>query len=583
MGKLIEYKVNGDTYVVFGEYAGVDAEVFEPAELDYVLRNGSQMESFGETWAGVSRDESDVLGRAIAAYVNDDSSIEVVEVCDQIRDFKARIQSYSHEVDGWKVPDVVVNSLGDKAELIAISKTGAYYVNEESNVFIATRNDSSLATNYEAFFESALMEDFEKDQLLFMTDVLRENLQEMAKDGSYENQEPHNEQRESAWKHVIIGLNDMKQYRDSYEVQMLDYAIAWLENPKELSAVPADRFNEVYETLKQIKEEIRPAREKYKREFGYGDASVMQEYFPLDYAIDELVEKYRFYQTEILDIQYCDNAVEDFDVISYRQGSRKGYQLIENERVSQYMEEYDGADSKEMLTKLLAQEELDLTDLYILPYYSEISPAMLKFYDDIKDSEPGEKYYTDDDIRKCFGEDQSPKQIYDELMADIELYPHIGASLDIYTLGGGNFEVKFFDDFRTCIADSLDGERYQKMVPIRGDASGEEMFRQIEHALDIVAERDTQLIPNGGEVERTLKEALKDFENLSGQEVLISLKHEAEATGKRKNSVVLYGTMKYETQKDRQAAYKWVKKWLNKSAKELDHELSKLQAKNKGR
>ncbi len=71
MSKLIELKVNGDTYEVFGEYNEVD-EVFEPSQLDYVLQNGNRMESFGETWAGAVMNEGDVLGMAISAYVNDD-------------------------------------------------------------------------------------------------------------------------------------------------------------------------------------------------------------------------------------------------------------------------------------------------------------------------------------------------------------------------------------------------------------------------------------------------------------------------------------------------------------------------------
>lgn len=48
MSKLIELKVNGYIYEVFGEYNEAD-EVFEPSQLDYVLQNGNRMESFSET------------------------------------------------------------------------------------------------------------------------------------------------------------------------------------------------------------------------------------------------------------------------------------------------------------------------------------------------------------------------------------------------------------------------------------------------------------------------------------------------------------------------------------------------------
>ena len=120
------------------------------------------------------------------------------------------------------------------------------------------------------------------------------------------------------------------------------------------------------------------------------------------------------------------------------------------------------------------------------------------------------------------------------------------------------------------------------MSPIRGDIPGEEIFGQIENALDAVAGRDSHGIPRGGEADRELREVLRNFENFSGQEALVSLKHEAEAKDVRKGSTVLHGALKYETQKDRKDAYKWVKDWMDASVNELNRELHKMQEKEKG-
>lgn len=109
-----------------------------------------------------------------------------------------------------------------------------------------------------------------------------------------------------------------------------------------------------------------------------------------------------------------------------------------------------------------------------------------------------------------------------------------------------------------------------------GNIPGEEIFSRIESALDAAMGRD--ITASGyGKAKPTVKEILRYYDDLQPQDVLISLKREAETTGTRKGATVLYGTMKYETQKDRKEAYKWAKKWMNKSAKELDHEVCKVQ------
>ena len=212
---------------------------------------------------------------------------------------------------------------------------------------------------------------------------------------------------------------------------------------------------------------------------------------------------------------------------------------------------------------------------------------MLALYDEVKELNPAEFFCIEQeltDIAKSSKslKGQSAQDIIAQIEADMLLYPNLRESIEIDPYDTETCCVNFLKEFRTCIADDYDGGRYKKMAPIHGDVPGEKIFGQIEKALDVVAERDTHTIPNGGEVDRTLKEALSDFESLSGQEVLVSLKREAEATDVRKGSTVLHGTMKFETQKDRKEAYKWTKKWLNKPAKALLQEIHKMQKKDKG-
>ena len=399
-------------------------------------------------------------------------------------------------------------------------------------------------------------------------------------------------------KETIKGLKEMKVKYDLLQsepeignegerAEAIGKAIEWFENPKSMASIPEYRFNEVYDTLKMMKVEAGEKRDRYLK-VGHMDAPIMDEYFPLNCAVDKLPGDYHYHQTVIQDVLYPDDDDEYRAAISYRQGNIQGSQLIEKDSLSYYRKEEFGYEmsNKDIINELLRREGLELTDLSLLPYYSEVSPAMLKFYDDIRGKEPMEAFYTEDEVRKlCCSEDgvhKSPKDVCEELKADIELYPFIRNSIDIDPLNNGSFDVKFLDDFRTCISDSLDGSRNEKMSPIRGDIPGEEIFGQIEKALDAAAGRDPHGIPRGGEADRELREVLRNFENFSGQEALVSLKHEAEAKDVRKGSTVLHGALKYETQKDRKDAYKWVKDWMDASVNELNRELHKMQEKGKG-
>ena len=99
------------------------------------------------------------------------------------------------------------------------------------------------------------------------------------------------------------------------------------------------------------------------------------------------------------------------------------------------------------------------------------------------------------------------------------------------------------------------------------------LIKQIKYAL--------KKVENEVGEDLDFKEAITHCSGISPHDVLLSLKHEAESTRVRRGNTVLFGTMKYETQKDRKDAYKWAKSWMNKSAKRLNYEIYKKQEKDK--
>ena len=589
MKKLMEFEIKDDVYEVYGDYQPDYSTVFEPDVIGSVLMNGDKMQSFGKTWTDVVLDEKDFLGMAIAAYVNEDTNVHFTEVCEEIESFKDNVQTYTHEVNGRKIPNTVVTHMGDALDLVALSETGGYYAN--GTLSVATRTDGSIATDVEAFVENALEEDYEQGKMIYMSKEVKEYLQELV--GEYHQEYVGDRQGEWDMEQVIEGLKDMHIKYDLLQsepeignegkrAEAIGKAIKWLENPKAMAFVPENDFNAVYDTLKVMKAEVGEKRDKYLK-IGYEDAPIIQEdYLPLDYAVNKLAGNYHYYQTEILDLKTSKYPSEpECGVVHFRQGNLSGYELIP-------MEILEGGYLKdeEAVAKLVQTGEFELPDLYALPHYSDISPALLALYDEVKELNPAEFFCIEQeltDIAKSSKslKGQSAQDIIAQIEADMLLYPNLRESIEIDPYDTETCCVNFLKEFRTCIADDYDGGRYKKMAPIHGDVPGEKIFGQIEKALDVVAERDTHTIPNGGEVDRTLKEALSDFESLSGQEVLVSLKHEAEVKDVRKGSMVLHGTMKFETQKDRQEAYKWAKKWLNKPAKELVQEIHKMQEKGK--
>ena len=171
--KLVEIKVANDTYVVNGDMIGQlsvdDIDVFDNVE---VFKNNEIETQFGETFSGNVIDSYDLLFAIIAAYFNDDTTIEYVYICDEIKALKDNNQTFTYKVGDRQIPDYVLSPSGNLHIINAITVDAK----EQGNVFytmldkladgrvfrsadsvVMTRLDGSVATDVEFFMTNALI------------------------------------------------------------------------------------------------------------------------------------------------------------------------------------------------------------------------------------------------------------------------------------------------------------------------------------------------------------------------------------------------------------------------------------------
>jgi len=282
---------------------------------------------------------------------------------------------------------------------------------------------------------------------------------------------------------------------------------------------------------------------------------------------------------EVVDGKEITNVIineADF-VVEYNQdGLRSGMAVIPMDCFGGY--EGDKTENKAIVQDMVKDGTLELPDLFERPHYSDISPALLYFYDEVCKREADDQYYFLEFELEALPEKdkrfqgKTPQDILDEIEADMILYPSLANYIEIYT--DGDKDIEFSDTFRESIAESCPKNRDRKHLPVHNDIPGEVIFQEVECAL--------KKVENEVGEDLDFKEAITHCSGISPHDVLLSLKHEAESTRVRRGNTVLFGTMKYETQKDRKDAYKWAKSWMNKSAKRLNYEIYKKQEKDKG-
>lgn len=268
---------------------------------------------------------------------------------------------------------------------------------------------------------------------------------------------------------------------------------------------------------------------------------------------------------------YCEFMVE------YSQdGHRTGKALIPIDYLDTY--EGDKTEDKAIVLDMLRDGTLTLPNLMERPHYSEVSPALLYLYDELHGFHDDviftEKHLADITEKEKKFQGMTPQDFLDQIEADMILYPSLAEYILIDPYEDKVRDIEFFYTFSESIAESCPKTRDNKHLPVHNDIPGEEIFKEIETAL--------KTVENEVGEDLSLKDAMQYCSSISAHDVLLSLKKEAESPRGIRGCTVLFGTMKYENQKDRQDAYKWAKKWINKPAKRLNYELWKKQERDKG-
>ncbi len=173
--KILEVKIRNDIYIVEGTLNGASSlEDFENVEISSITKNGKVEETFGETWLGKKTDCYKFFNALLAAYVNDDITKEFLYVCREIEEFRKSIQTYSFDVYGRAVPNIVITPGLYKCGLVAVIRDEhkeigfAYYISEDGEKYVLTRLDGSVVTDIEDFFVEGLIEDVQNKDIVYI-------------------------------------------------------------------------------------------------------------------------------------------------------------------------------------------------------------------------------------------------------------------------------------------------------------------------------------------------------------------------------------------------------------------------------
>ena len=174
--KLIESVVRGNNYTVYGEIKDGDLLDERAVDVKRAEKNRKEMDTFGETWSGIPLRASDLFNSLLAAYINDDVTVEFLYVDKKIESFRKSIQSYTYSVYNRQIPNIVITPERKKCRLAVAVKNPteeegyAYYFGEESEECILTRLDGTVATDMDCFLIGALVDDVEKNEIVYIDD-----------------------------------------------------------------------------------------------------------------------------------------------------------------------------------------------------------------------------------------------------------------------------------------------------------------------------------------------------------------------------------------------------------------------------
>ena len=144
-------KIYGDNFAIEqGEWPDIE-------DLE-ILVDGELSTEFGEAWPGYTLDSYDALMKAISVYVNEETEMQFIYVCDEIKAFKEEFMKDNMSLGlaagtERKIYLYILNSNLDKLECDACySYDGcefAAYVGSNEIVAIVDTRTGELITNYE--------------------------------------------------------------------------------------------------------------------------------------------------------------------------------------------------------------------------------------------------------------------------------------------------------------------------------------------------------------------------------------------------------------------------------------------------
>lgn len=174
MEKLFDVVIDGQSMSFFGEFE--KDTIFDLKKVD-IQSDKKIPATFGETFAGHKMDKFDVAEKIIQQYINECLPIHIDNVANEIEDFKQANQEYVPV--GY--PTKFFHNEKKFIPLNAYTDTTAYYGDGDSFYVIA---DGNILTDYEEFFKSALVQDYEEGHVVFLNGY--EGLEEYAKEMSEE-------------------------------------------------------------------------------------------------------------------------------------------------------------------------------------------------------------------------------------------------------------------------------------------------------------------------------------------------------------------------------------------------------------
>lgn len=181
MNTICKFKVGENIFEIFGIFPeSKDVEnIFQPI-VSQITKNGKEISDFGVSWYGHAFTKENAFKSVLISYLNDDQTLEFLGICPEIKFYKDKyFRTYNTETEA-QIPEVIITSLKEKCNLIAISKDRNYYFSEEDELYIVTDKNNVIQTDIDAFFLSAFMDDYKKGNFLFSNVVAKAMLKEYA-------------------------------------------------------------------------------------------------------------------------------------------------------------------------------------------------------------------------------------------------------------------------------------------------------------------------------------------------------------------------------------------------------------------